>query len=174
MHGVDEIKVALERNVRAVTLRPSIGQGTTTTVARLKPQLECEVTEGTYRFTAGMAENNGGNGAGPTPGVFGRGAIASCLAIGYAMWAARMGIPIDALEVELESDYDVRGELGIDESIPPGSLGMRCTITIDSPASDEQLHQLAEQAERASSWLDNTTRAVALTREFRISRTSAR
>src|SRR5574339_1266845 len=73
----DEIRTILERNVRAVTLRPTVGQNTARTHVRLKPGLECEVTEGAWRLTIAMSEKSGGMNAGPNPGVLGRGALGS-------------------------------------------------------------------------------------------------
>jgi len=35
----------------------------------------------------------------PTPGVLGRAALGSCLAIGYMMYAAKTGVPLAGLEV---------------------------------------------------------------------------
>jgi uncharacterized OsmC-like protein len=52
--------------------------------------------------------------------VLGRGALGSCLALGYAMWAIRLDVPIESLEVDVEADYDTRGELGVADDIPPG------------------------------------------------------
>ena len=42
MHDDATIRTALERNVKAVTLRPSIGQGTAITKVRLNPGLACD------------------------------------------------------------------------------------------------------------------------------------
>ncbi len=42
----DGIREAFERNAKAVTLRPAVGQKTSRSLARLKPGLECEVEEG--------------------------------------------------------------------------------------------------------------------------------
>jgi len=121
----EEIRTILERKVKAVTLRPAVGQNTARTTVRLKPGLECEVTEGPWSLTVAMSEKAGGTGAGPNPGIIGRGALGSCLALGYAMWAARLGVRIDALEVEVEADYDSRGELGVADDVPPGYTQVR-------------------------------------------------
>src|ERR1700691_2420631 len=119
MDGNETIRDALNRNVRAVQLRPSVGQGTAVTRVRLKPGLACDVEDGPWKFTVGMTEKYGGTNAGPNPGVYGRGAVGSCLAIGYGIWAARLGIPIASLEVEVQADFDARGELGVSESVRP-------------------------------------------------------
>jgi hypothetical protein len=110
----DQIRTAIERNVKAVTLRPSVGQGTAVTKATLRDGLTCDVQEGPWTLVAGMTEKYGGTNAGPNPGVYGRAALGSCLVLGYAMWAARLGVPLDALEVEVHASYDVRGELVYD------------------------------------------------------------
>jgi uncharacterized OsmC-like protein len=164
------IRTAIERNVKAVSLRPGIGQGTARTRARLQPGLACEVTEGPYAFTVGMTEKYGGTGAGPNPGVFGRGTVAACLTIGFSMWAARLGVPLSGLEVEVEADYDVRGELGVDESVPPGYLAMRYRITVESDAPEADIRRLTDVGLRTSSWLDTIARAVPMTGSVAIRR----
>jgi uncharacterized OsmC-like protein len=134
---------------------------------RLRPGLACEVEDGPHRFTVGMSGKYGGTDAGPNPGVFGRGAVGSCLAIGYAMWAARLGVPVDALEVEVQADYDVRGELAVDDGVPPGYLAMRYVVSVTSPASEAEVLRLLDTADRYSSWRDDVVRAVSLRREVR-------
>ena len=163
MDNQELIKIALERNAKAVSLRPGVGQGTARTLARLGPGLTCEVTEGSYAMTVGMTEKYGGSGAGPNPGVFGRAALASCLAIGLSMWAARLGVPLTALEVEVQADYDVRGELGVLDSVRPGYLAMRYHITVQSPAPEAEVRRLLDIGIRTSSWLDNLANPVPLT-----------
>lgn len=164
----DSIRTAIERNVKAVKLRPAVGQGTAVTQVRLRPGLECEVEEGPWRFVVGMSPKYGGTDAGPNPGVFGRGAFGSCLALGYAMWAARLGVPIISLEVTVEGDYDVRGELGVAEEVPPGFLALRYLVTVESPAPEEEVLRVLDTADRFSSWRDDLARAVAVERQVRV------
>lgn len=174
MHDDRQIRTALERNVKAVTLRPSVGQGTAKTVARLEPGLTCEVTDGPYAFTVGMTEKYGGANAGPNPGVFGRGALASCLAIGYAMWAARLGVPLDALEVEVQADYDVRGELGVDDEVPPGYLEVRYLVTVESPAPEAEVLNVLDTCDRYSSYRDIFARELPLKRQVQFTASRSR
>lgn len=162
------IKVAIERTVKAVSLRPSVGQGTATTTARLRPGLACDVTEGPYALTVGITESYGGSGAGPSPGVFGRAALASCLTIGLSMWAARMGVELTSLEVEVQADYDVRGELGASTDVRPGYLAMRYHIKVSSPAPESAVRELLEVGLRTSSWLDTLANPVPMSGEIEI------
>jgi uncharacterized OsmC-like protein len=168
MTDATSIREALERVSRAVTLRPSAGQISAVTRARLGEGLSCEVTDGDWKFTAGVGPSYGGSNAGPTPGVYGRGALASCLAIGYGMWSARLGIPIDSLEVEVQADFDVRGELGVDESIPPGYLTVSYRVTVESSAPESEVMRLLDTADKFSAWRDDYERAIPLKREVRI------
>jgi uncharacterized OsmC-like protein len=170
MENTDAIRLAVERNAKAVALRPSVGQNTAKTLIHLKPGLACEVVEGQWTFAVGMSPKSGGSDAGPNPGVLGRAALGSCLAIGYAMWAARMDVPIDALDVEVEADYDSRGELGVDDSVPPGYSQVRCIVSISSPASDDEVRKLVETADKYSPYLDVFRRAHDVRRELRLGR----
>jgi uncharacterized OsmC-like protein len=168
MHNQDHIKTALERNARAVSLRPSLALHTGKTTVRLKPGLECEVAEGPWRITVGIGEKSGGTNAGPSPGVLGRGALGSCLAVGYAMWAARLGVPIDALEVQVEADYDSRGELGVADDVPPGYTQVRYIVSVESPAPEEDVRRVIDTADRYSPYRDVFARANDIRREVRI------
>jgi uncharacterized OsmC-like protein len=168
MGRAEEIRQAIERNVKAVSLRPSIGQGTAVTRVRLRPGLACDVEEGPWRFTVGMTDKYGGTNEGPNPGVYGRGAVGSCIAIGYGMWAARLGVPIDSLDVEIQADYDARGELGVAPEVPPGYLGMRYIVTVESSAPESDIVRMLDTADRHSSWRDDIARAVPISREVRV------
>jgi uncharacterized OsmC-like protein len=172
MDDRDTIRTAIERAVRAVALRPSAGQGTAVTRVHLQPGLACAVEDGPWRFSVGMTEAHGGSNAGPNPGVYGRAALGSCLAMGYAMWSARLGIPIDALTVEVQADYDARGELGVDDHVVPGYTAMRYIVNVQSAAPESDVLRMLDTADRYSSWRDDLLRQVPLTREVRLSASS--
>ena len=156
------IRAIVERNVQLLALKPSRGHLTCATKARLVDGLRCEIEEGPWKFAADLPGKAGGNETAPTPGVLGRGALASCLAIGIATWSARLGVPIDALEVEVQADFDARGELGVGNGIPPGYTEVRYVVSIDSRASKHDLDKLLSTAERYSPYLDVFGRALAL------------
>jgi uncharacterized OsmC-like protein len=162
------IKAALERNVKVIQARPAVAQGTAVTTVTLHPGLVCEVEDGPWHFSVGMTEKYGGQNNAPNPGVYGRAALGSCMAIGYAMWAARLEIPVRSLAVEVRARYDARGELGIDDSIRPGYAGIDCIVTVDTDASDADVERLLDTADRHSSWIDDLRNPVPVSREVRI------
>lgn len=163
-----DIRTVLERKAKAVALRPAVGQNTVRTQVRLKPGLECEVTEGDWRLTVAMSAKSGGTNAGPNPGILGRGALGSCLALGYAMWAIRLGVPLESLEVDVEADYDSRGELGVADDVPPGYLEVRYRVAVGSPAPEADVRRVLDIADRYSPYRDVFARAHAVRREVRI------
>ena len=162
------IREIAERNARTLALKPSRGHLTGVTKARIVGGVRCEIEEGPWKLAADMPVKAGGDDTAPTPGMLGRGALASCLAIGITIWAARLGIPIDALEVEVQADFDARGELGVGNDIPPGYQEVRYLVSLDSPASEEALVELLETAERHNPYLDVFSRTQTMERVLRL------
>ena len=153
MSETGKIKTAVERSIKALTLKPSLGLGTGRSTTRIKNGLTCEIQEGNWKFLADMPESVGGNAQGPTPGVYGRAALGSCLAIGYMMKAAAMNINIATLEVEVQADYDDGALLGT-STVAPGYLEVRYTITIESDAAEEDILKMLDDADKHSPYLD--------------------
>ncbi len=150
-----------------LALKPNRGHLTGVTKAQLVDGLRCEIEEGPWRLAADMPAKAGGDETAPTPGMLGRGALASCLVIGISMWAARLGIPIDGLEVEVQADFDVRGEMGVGD-VKAGYQEVRYLVSIDSPASAEALTELLETTERHSPYMDVFSRAQNMKRIVRL------
>ncbi len=162
-----KIKNAIARNVKAMTLRPNIARGTAVTTARVIDGMTCEIAEGQWQFTADMHEKHGGDNAGPNPGVLGRGALASCLAICYAMWAARLNVPMRIHKVEVQADYDTRGEYAV-APVPVTYSEVRFTVTLESPAAEEDILCVLNTAEAYSSYFIIFSKAMPLRREVKI------
>jgi len=153
MDSQQKINEAINRSVRALTLKPGLGSGTGISKTKITDGLTCEITEGKYKFIADMPESVGGNAAGPTPGVYGRAAFGSCLAIGYIMKASSMNIKIDSLEVEVQADYDDGALFGTSSNYP-GYLEVRYSVTIQSDAPENEILQMLDIADKQSPYLD--------------------
>lgn len=162
-----KLKEAFERNVKVLELKPSKGRYTTSTKVRLLDGTTCEVEHKHWKFTADVGKQQGGNDEGPGPGILYRASLGSCLAIGYATWAAQMDIQIDHLEVDVEADVDARGNYGI-ENAEPGYRGMRYTVTIESPASKDEIHEMIKNADDHSPILANFKKPMNIERNVQI------
>lgn len=164
------IKEAFERNKKALQLRPSKAKSTATTKVRLFDGTTCEVEHKHWKFKVDIGEAEGGNDAGPGPGILERGALGSCLAIAYSQRAAVLGIPIDKIEVDVESDFDARGMLHITDD-PPGFDAIRYKVYIESPAPKGQIMQIIEDADKHSPVLDDFSRTIPVERQVTIKST---
>lgn len=164
------IKEAFERNRKAVELRPSKAKNTAVTRVRLFDGTTCEVEHKHWKFKVDIGTSEGGNDAGPGPGILERGALGSCLAIGYSQRAAVLGIPVDKIEVDVESDFDARGMLYAADR-PPGFDEIRYKVYIESPASEEEIMQVIEDTDKHSPVLDDFKRAIPVEREVTIKST---
>lgn len=167
MTETEKIKLAIERLIKALSLKPSLGKGTGISRARIIHGLTCEIQEGDWKFLSDMPESVGGNAQAPPPGVFGRAALGSCLAIGYMMKAAKMNIPVTMLEVEVQADYDDGALLGTAD-IAPGYSEVRYIITIESEAAEEDIVKMLDEADHHSPYLDVFSREQNCKREVHI------
>ncbi len=168
MAEATELKAILARSMRELRDDPAAGKGTATTTVRVHDGLTCDIADGAWRLVADEMPRDGGAGLGPDPGVFVRAGLGGCLAMGYVMWAAYLGVPIDGVEVVVEADYDAHGMFGIDDAAPPGWTAVRYTATIASPAAPERVRTLVETADRYSSVLDVLRRAIPVSRDLRV------
>jgi uncharacterized OsmC-like protein len=163
-------KTVIQRHQKALRLRPSIGIGTAATTARIRAgSSTCDLEDGKWKLVADESEGDGGAGLGPDPGVFGRAALASCLAIGYVMWADYFGVRIDDVEVVVEADYNASGLFGVDDSLPPRWSAMRYTTHISSDAPEEKVREMVAYADRHSSLLHAFKDAIPVSGDVQIS-----
>ena len=86
----------------------------------------------------------GGAGSAPSPGWYLRAAVAACAASLATMRAAQLGLDGFECEVEVDSESDDRGILGLDASTPAGPLSMRIGFRLR--ADDAALDRLEEVA----------------------------
>lgn len=163
-----KIREITERNIKLLALKTDRGHLTRVTTARIEDGLRCVIEDGPWKLAADMPVKAGGDETAPTPGTLGRGALASCIAIGIAAWAARRDVPINGVQVEVQADFDARGELGMDDRIPAGYKAIRYVVTIDSPASADVVAELVETAERYSPYVNVFARAQSMTRVVRL------
>jgi putative redox protein len=81
-------------------------------------------------------------------------ALASCQAITYRFWAAKLGIQLDSVEVVAAGDLDVRGFFGFDGGVRPGFTAVRLTVTPIGPEPVERYQQLADAVDAHCPVLD--------------------
>jgi uncharacterized OsmC-like protein len=163
----EEIKNKINRTIRALSSKPSLGYTTSVSTARITNGLACEVKEGDWVLKADMPDRAGGTETAPTPGILGRAALGSCLSIGYMMQAALLDIPIKSLEVEIEADWDAGGAFGTSE-VFSGYLELRYRVRVESNASEEDILKVLDAGDKFSPYLDVFTRSQTCLRKVEI------
>lgn len=88
-------------------------------------------------------------------------ALNACMIVGYAAVAALMGVRLTKLEIEIQGEIDLRGFLGIDETVPPGYESLQQTVTIAGDGTSEQFRQIHEIVKKTSPNFFNITNAIA-------------
>jgi hypothetical protein len=83
------------------------------------------------------------------------------------MRAAALGVPIAAIAVEVQADYDAGALYGVGDA-PPGYTEVRYIVAVESNASEEQLRRVLDDADAHSPYLDVFRRAQKCVRDVRI------
>ena len=153
------IKVALERNVKAVAARPSVGQGTAVTRSPW-PGPACAIEEG----PVAVHRRDDREVRRPTPGPIPASTAAPRSARASSL-ATRCGPPGSIFRCALSRNrgagrYDVRGELGIDEAVRPGYSAIVYVVTVESDAPEPTSSASIDTADRYSSWRDDIRNPV--------------
>jgi uncharacterized OsmC-like protein len=118
--------------------------------------------------TTDMAASVGGGATAPTPAWLMRAALASCDATLIAMEAARDGVELTDLKVTVDSESDFRGVLGVDDSVTAGPRAVRVCIEVAAAdATEDQLREIVQRAERRSPVRDAVVREVSMATEIR-------
>jgi uncharacterized OsmC-like protein len=94
--------------------------------------------------------------------------LASCQAITYRFWAAKLGIALDGVEVAVEGDLDLRGFFGLDEGVRPGFTGIRLDITPLGPDSADRYRELADAVDAHCPVLDLFANATPIERRLAV------
>ena len=137
--------------------------------AHLETGLIVSVTgPGGERSTTDMPAGIGGSASAPSPGWFMRAAAASCVASLIAIRAAAVGVVLRSVDVEVDSESDDRGILGLDPAIPAGALAVSVVVSIDAPGHDPvALNELAAWAIEHCPVTDTIARSVPLSVQVR-------
>ena len=145
------IKAALDRLVGVYQRRPDMARSTSRTTGRIEAGTSCAITDGVDTVVSDMPEIMGGDGAGPTPGFFARAGIIGCVAIALKNAAAQAEIPIDAVDVSVETDFDDRAGYGMIEGTnAPRETRVEITLTSDAPES--VLRRLVDEVLLHDTW----------------------
>ena len=73
---------------------------------------------------------------------------------------------LESVEIETMGELDLRGFLGIDETVPPGYESMRYTVRIKGNGTPEEFQEIHETVIKTSPNYFNVSRPVRLDAEL--------
>ena len=126
--------------------------------------LTCEVPVRHHALTVDEPKSIGGGDLGPNPVEVALAALAGCQAITYRLWAAKLGVRVERIEVDVEGDMDVRGYVGMEDAVRPGPGAVRLRVRLEGPEPPERYRALAEAADAHCPLLDFTANPVPVER----------
>lgn len=150
----------------ALTAEPEKARATFSVESRQLAGFHSEVNARQFRIQVDEPPTLGGTDKGANPVEYVLAALATCQEITYRLYADALGIPLKGVAVKLEGNLDLRGFLGVDGETRPGFTDIRGTVTLDSPASPEQLRQLKETVDRHCPVLDILSQPTPVTLEL--------
>jgi uncharacterized OsmC-like protein len=148
------MKELYDRKARAMERRPAFGRGSGYARATLVDGLTCDVELEDRTLRADQPAGEGGAGSGPHPGQLMRASLGACLAMGYRLWAARLEVPIDGVEVQVQVEFDARGQAGVAD-VAIGWQRLRFDVVVASAAPEADVRRVVETADRLSPMLAN-------------------
>ena len=146
---------AFEQTRDAIAEDPNAGRGSFTTVTRWEDGARARTTARSFSIETDEPAPLGGTDAAVDPMELLLASLGTCLTIGWVTQAARRGIELRDLVIEVGGDYDLRGYLAIDDQVRPGFDTIRYTVHVDSDASPDVLDEIRHAAERTSPMFDN-------------------
>jgi uncharacterized OsmC-like protein len=164
-----DVKESIENAVRYLSEHPDEARYTDSLArATLGEALRVEVEgPGGLRLVTDMPAGIGGREEEPSPGWLYRASLASCVATTIGMEAARQGVTLRSLEVEVDSESDDRGILGMDDAVPAGPLSTRIRVRASADGVNQgRLREVLERGAARCPVCDATKRAIDVSLEI--------
>jgi uncharacterized OsmC-like protein len=106
-----------------------------------------------HSFTVDEPAALGGTDTAANPVEYALAALGSCQVITYQFWAAKLGIPLESIKVNVHGDLDLHGFFGFSDT-RPGFTDVRVTVDLDGPAGAERYDELKRQVDAHCPVLD--------------------
>ena len=134
---------------------------------------EVEITAGEHEFTIDEPVSLGGTDKGANPIEHLLAALASCTVISYQVWAGKLGLQLDGVDVELTGDIDLAGFFGTGEGVRPGYEGIELQVNLTGPESEASYRRLEEAVATHCPVADNLTNGVPVSTRVQVAAAAA-
>ena len=101
----------------------------------------------------------GSDGA-PNPQELLMAALNACMMVGYVAGASLKGIHLDSVEIKTRGELDLRGFLGLSDSVPPGYEAIEYEVRIAGDGTREQFEEIHQTVMKTSPNYFNLNRPI--------------
>ena len=110
-----------------------------------------------------------GTNTAPNPQELLMAAVNACMTVGYVAGASLRGITLDRLEIDTTGQLDLRGFLGLDDSVPPGYEQIDYTVRIAGNGTAEQFDEIHRAVMQTSPNYFNIARPIRMNGKLQVS-----
>jgi uncharacterized OsmC-like protein len=164
---------ALQSVVRAIEADPTKGKVEFRVKSAWMGQTRSQTTVESYRIGGQRVERRFavdvdeplellGQNSAPNPQEMLMTALNACIIVGYVAGAAVNGITLESLSIETSGNLDLRGFLGIDETVRPGYESISYTVRIKGNGTTEQFEKIHANVCRTSPNYFNVSHPIRL------------
>ena len=148
------------------SVREKLGDGSLNPLVQVKAQsksqngLQSRVKIRDFELIIDQPRGFEGENMGPKPSEVLLAALAACQEVTWRLYGEAYGISISDVSVDLVGTQDLRGFMGIDDTIPAGFQKITGTVTISSPASEDDIIRLQKIVDQHCPVLDDLRRPL--------------
>ena len=159
------VGAAIAAREQAIGAEPEKARIVYRTTGALTGPLRVELSARKHTIEVDEPKGIGGGDAAASPVEYALMALASCQAITYRLWATKLEIELDGLEIAVEGDLDLHGLFGLDD-VRPGFSAIRIEVTPSGP-EPARFAELADAVDAHCPVLDLITQPVPVERRLR-------
>jgi uncharacterized OsmC-like protein len=159
---VSALRDLLDATAEAIATHPEAAVIHPAVTTSLVPSTATEVVvrAGRHGFTIDEPPVLGGTDLGANPVEHLLASLGSCQVITYQVWAAKLGITVDRIEVDVAGDLDVHGFFGLDPEVRPGFQSIEVNVRLSGPEPVARYVELTTAVEEHCPVLDVLVNAV--------------
>jgi uncharacterized OsmC-like protein len=155
-------------NLDATTTEPQLIRPEVRTTLVSGAATEVRVHASSHTFTIDEPESLGGTDKGANPVEHLLASLGACQVITFQVWAEKLGIQLDGVDIALTGEIDLRGFFGLAEGVRPGFQSIEVSVQLSGPESAERYDELTQAVEAHCPVLDGLGNAVPVSTSYAI------
>ncbi|MGH8846639.1 MAG: OsmC family protein [Polaromonas sp.] len=145
-----EIKQHPEQGCASYGVNVKWLSGTRAQAVALPMQVGDQAVHRDFQWLIDEPKQMGGSNHAPNPQEYLLSGFGACMMVAYLVGASVMGIQLSQLDIEVRSELDIGGFLGVNAHAPVPLKGIRYVVRVAGDGTAEQFERLRETAQAHS------------------------